>query len=528
MTSPNPSADGARRPRPAVIVRPDEPAAGVPPTRYGSAGFFSTMMHLALLGLFVLIAPRGTANPIIEYPDLSAPLVESVEDEKKPPIIATEVDELSIGVDPIHAYDLNRRDVVAVPGADDLAATVGRPDGTSEGPPVSVPEPSGQFRPGKPGTMFDGGDALPGRGLFGGPGLPRDHRPSAKLGDGGASPEKFFEDGLTPASEAAVARGLMWLARVQSPGGLWKLDGPFPDKGNANDVAGTALGLLPFLAAGKTHKESKNNPYDKPIERALRALIALQDKRTGAFSRDMYAHGLATIAICEAFGISQDYSLKRPAQQALNFIVSAQHAGGGWRYSPGQAGDMSVSGWQIMALKSGLMAGLDVPAVTLRKAQLFLDNVTDAKTDGASYLENQAATPTMTAATLLCRQYLQNWGRQNLRLIKGVDNHIKPHSPRSAKKDTYYFYYATQVMHNLGGDDWRLWNKEMRDRLIATQADDKSDPSTWGSWSPAGDQWGGSGGRLMVTSLNLLTLEVYYRYLPLFYREQGANAVKGL
>jgi len=276
--------------------------------------------------------------------------------------------------------------------------------------------------------------------------------------------------------------------------------------------------LLLFLGAGKTHKASKDNVYDKTVDKALNALLGLQDKRTGAFSRDMYAHGLATIAITEAFGLSQDYSLKKPAQLAINFILKAQHEGGGWRYSPGQAGDTSVSGWQIMALKSGLLAGLDVPPLALRKAQTFLDSVVAPSTEGSGYTDPNP-TPTMTAVALLCRQYLSGWGRQNLRLIKAVDNHIKPNSPRPERKDVYYYYYATQVMHNLGGDDWKAWNAKMRDILITSQDDDPNQPTKWGSWSPAGDQWGRNGGRLMVTSLNLLTLEVYYRYLPLYYRE---------
>ena len=73
---------------------------------------------------------------------------------------------------------------------------------------------------------------------------PSDFRPAAS----GAMREKLLaEGGGTGDSEAAVARGLQWLARVQSADGRWKCDGNFPDKGNPNDAAGTALGLLPFL-----------------------------------------------------------------------------------------------------------------------------------------------------------------------------------------------------------------------------------------------------------------------------------------
>ena len=113
-----------------------------------------------------------------------------------------------------------------------------------------------------------------------------------------------------------------------------------------------------------------------PSKRPLQFLSQeRQDKRTGYFGGGMYAHGLATIAMCEAYGMTQDPNLRRPAQMAINYIVSAQHDAGGWRYSPGQAGDTSVAGWQVMALKSAQMAGLDVPELTMKKAQNFVEAV---------------------------------------------------------------------------------------------------------------------------------------------------------
>lgn len=327
--------------------------------------------------------------------------------------------------------------------------------------------------------------------------------------------------GGTGASEAAVTKGLKWLVKNQSPDGSWRLDGNFPDKGAQNDIAGTAFGLLPFLGAGKTHKKGKDdNPYDKPIEKALLFLIRKQDKRTGDFGGSMYGHGLAAIAICEAYGLTQDPALRRPAQLAVNFIVSAQHEGGGWRYAPRQAGDTSVTGWQIMAIKSAHLAGLDVPELAMKKAQRYLDGCVSATDEGYGYV-GVGSTPTMTAVGLLCRQYLQNWGPQNLRLIKAVDLHLKPNPP-GQKKEIYYYYYATQVMHHFGGEAWTTWNKKMRDLLVNTQDDTPESPQR-GSWSSAGDVHGSSGGRLMITSLNLLTLEVYYRHLPLYQRDMGAK-----
>jgi hypothetical protein len=205
---------------------------------------------------------------------------------------------------------------------------------------------------------------------------------------------------------------------------------------------------------------------------------------------------------------------------AVNYIVRAQHSGGGWRYSPGQAGDMSVTGWHVMALKSAQMGGLDVPEITMRKAQQFLNSCCETTSEGYGYVGTKTS-DTMSVVGLLCRQYLQAWGPQNIRLIRGIDNYIKPIPPGSIK-NMYYFYYAAQVMHHFGGSAWKTWNEKMRDYLVRTQ--DKGDGPNHGSWSSAGDAHGTPGGRLMVTSLSLLTAEVYYRHLPLYQRESGQTA----
>jgi hypothetical protein len=157
----------------------------------------------------------------------------------------------------------------------------------------------------------------------------------------------------------------------------------------------------------------------------------------------------------------------------------------------------------------------------MQKAQRFVDSVNDPGTEGYGYT-GPGPTPTRSAVGLLCRQYLQNWGPNNPRMFKGVDNHLKP-TPPGRTKNIYYYYYATQVMHHFGGESWKNWNDPMRDLLVKTQ--EKSPPALDGSWSPAGDAHGGPGGRLMVTSLSLLTLEVYYRHLPLYYRDTGARRI---
>jgi len=151
--------------------------------------------------------------------------------------------------------------------------------------------------------------------------------------------------------------------------------------------------------------------------------------------------------------------------------VQAHHAAGGWRYSPGDPGDTSVSGWAVMALKSAKMAGVDVPEITFRKAVRFLDSVCDPNKEGYGYTA-PGSSPTLSAVGLLCRQYLQYWGPNNPRLQKGIKHNLKPTMPPPAgirPTNMYYFYYATQVMHHFGGQDWKVWKESMRESLVKSQ-----------------------------------------------------------
>jgi hypothetical protein len=239
----------------------------------------------------------------------------------------------------------------------------------------------------------------------------------------------------------------------------------------------------------------------------------------------MYSHGIASIAVCEAYGVTADPMLKGPAQRAVNFIVAAQNQIGGWDYgAKGATPDTSVSGWNVQALKSGQMGGLVVPKETLAQANKYLDAwAGDAY--GSTYgYRSPGARPTTNAIGLLCREYL-GWGPRNPGLVRGIDS-LSKMSPNPGHKSMYYYYYATQVIHHMGGPAWTAWNPKMRDMLIDAQdkGDDPNRRHQKGSWSCAGwDVGGWGGGRIMMTSMSLLTLEVYYRHLPLYRREMGGN-----
>jgi hypothetical protein len=338
--------------------------------------------------------------------------------------------------------------------------------------------------------------------------------------------------GGTKATERAVAAGLNWLARHQNPDGSWSLneysrhcrearcDGGGTEK---SDSAATAFALLPFLAAGQTH-ETKG-PYQKTIARGLEWLInhQTQDGNLAAGANQvMYSHGLAAIVMCEASGLSRDARVRKSAQAAIRFIEAGQDAqSGGWWYSHKPMieqrpwGDTSVFGWQLMALKSGQMAGLDVSSKTFEGAKTWLKSVSSGQSGGLfSYRPDTGATPTMTSVGLLCSQYL-GARRNDPAIVEGM-NYFMANMPNPASRNCYYWYYATQVMHNLPGPEWDRWNRMMRLVLLDTIVKEGCAEGSWDAHRPTKDAWADQGGRLMFTSIALLTLEVYYRYLPLY------------
>ena len=355
-------------------------------------------------------------------------------------------------------------------------------------------------------------------------------------------------------SEAAVGYGLKWLSRHQLTDGSWSFDHTGanncdcdqPGKLAQTRQGATAMALMTFLGAGHTYY---SGTFHKNVTAGLN-FIMNNGKMTenGADFRGvaeansgMYVQGIVTIALCEALAMN-DVALKlrtakakrrrkkdeeeetnytisykeqketserlRPiAQAAINFIAYAQAEDGGWRYQLHQKGDTSVVGWQVMALISGRSAHLRIPPTTLQGVNVFLATVQADK--GAFYgYDKPGKKPSTTAIGLLCRMYL-GWKRSNPNLKRGIEFLSKT---EPSKNDSYYNYYATQTMHQWGGDEWKKWNEVMRDQLINTQVKTGHEAGSW----KVTDGHGGAGGRLYSTCLATMTLEVYYRHLPLY------------
>ena len=506
------------------------------------AGCVSLVMHGFLLSILILV-PSPIPEDQVGNHGLEATVAQKIE-EKKTDFFEDvgDPDKEIGGMDPMPA---EMKDDVVAPLKEN------EPTGTmNEAPTVlndaSIPPPpgleAGVFQ--GPEAMGDIGNAL---GADKSAGLGGVQSAGGIVGrSGGGKKVALTQGGGSEVSEAAVARGLRWLAGTQNKDGSWSID---KLQGNTkNDVAGAALGVLPFLAAGITHRPNSEKveeamdggrkarvDHSAVVQRALNFLMLNQNKRSGAFNENAYAHSLATIAVCEACGLTGDPQLRASAQRAISYVIEFQDPkGGGWRYTPKQEGDMSVTGWMFMALKSAQMAGVRVPAERYKLVEHFLDQCLDKANGGYGYQDGKGTSPAMTAAGMLCRLYLGT--RPNNEALRKGAKIIIENSP-SKNSDIYYLYYATQAMHHMGQQDecWDIWNLGpnrngrggIRDYLIDKQVGGpksaKGAPvGMAGSWNPEGNSHGvKEGGRLMTTSLALLTLEVYYRHLPLYMSDAG-------
>lgn len=221
----------------------------------------------------------------------------------------------------------------------------------------------------------------------------------------------------------------------------------------------------------------------------------------------MYEHGIATLALCEALQMQPSEQLRDTCQLAVNFIVDSQFRDGGWDYHPGSPGDLSIAAWQVMALKSAISAKLRVPQRTITAVDHFLE-----KSRGGEFMyryRDRKPTASMTAIGNLV-QILRGRTRE-ARSIEMAVEYLGEKGP--SNNDLYFNYYATQLMFQYGGPPWQAWNYHMRDYLVRTQ---EIQGHAAGSWWFDGDYSNDIGGRLYTTCMSCLILEVYYRYLPVY------------
>jgi hypothetical protein len=360
--------------------------------------------------------------------------------------------------------------------------------------------------------------------------------------DGGGRKKAVARFGGSEVTESSVEAALRWLARHQEADGSW--DPTKWDKG-MGPVGMTGMAMLAFLGAGYTSKTP--GKFQDNVRRAENWLINQREEimkskgwikpAPGQFySSGMYEQGMATLALAEAYGMTKDPRVQKAAQEAVDYVLTAQGAYEAWDYQhkAGKAGrnDTSVSGWNLMALKSAKIAGLKVDGSGFQGCQRWLDaagSKTNGYTNYAAHMDKvQGGTNSnlaMASAGMLMRQFMgaprdDEFVVAAAKLIGQDANLPEWGGDKGEKVNFYYWYYGTLCMFQMGGGHWEKWNKKIQAALVPNQckggpvdgsADDKD-----GSWDPVGGGYVPTGGRVFSTALGALTLEVYYRYLPMY------------
>ena len=333
---------------------------------------------------------------------------------------------------------------------------------------------------------------------------------------------------VTPESEAALERGLAWLARNQGPEGNW----------DSNDLGLVATGALAFLSAG--HLPGRGE-YGENVERAL-AYVVRNAKPSGLLNaadpqRDMYNHGLSTFVLGQTYGMTADPRVGAALDQGLKLIYATQARDGGWDYQARRlerGHDLSLAVMQAKAIRSAVDSGLEVPPEVVRLAiRSVRDHYKPAngvrdqsdprhrEGPGQFTYDGQRETTAMAACGVVC---LQEFGQyDDWRIPKTMEGLRKQIAGLRAERrgdgqlpqqlDPYTLYYVSQAIYQVGGDDWKTLYPVLRERVLECQFRRPGDPDD-GHWTS--NRWlGGKPAKLYATAVACFTLSIPNRYLPI-------------
>lgn len=326
------------------------------------------------------------------------------------------------------------------------------------------------------------------------------HRPAR------AAVDPVRGDEITPAQQAAVARGLQWLAAAQAP------DGSFgaPGQGFSRHAGITALGALAFMQDGNLPGRGK---YGQNVQRCLDFILA-SCQESGLIASDqshgpMYGHGFATLFLGEIYGMTGDDNVKEKLQKAVRLIEKTQNREGGWRYMPvPYDADISVTICQVMALRSARDTGIKVEKQVIDHAIEYVRRCQNAD-GGFSYMAGQGGGSgyARSAAGVASLYYAGiSAGDEITRGLNYIKQFIpRPGNPGQAEAEGHYYYgnyYAVQAMFLAGGEYWKQFYPAIREQLIGRQG-------SAGSWS-------GDVSEEYATAMALIILQMPNRYLPVY------------
>lgn len=313
--------------------------------------------------------------------------------------------------------------------------------------------------------------------------------------------------------DEAVTRALKYLAREQLPSGAWKIDNI------GESTASSSLAVMAFMAAGQVPGEG---PYKDQLDRGIQFVVGRQEANGLIVHRKshgpMYSHGISTLMLAEVVGmVDESYAAtcRRALERGIRLILQAQevpkseqHAGG-WRYqASSRDSDLSVTGWQLLALRAAKNVGCDVPAKNIDFAVEYVKRCSVKGNRGFGYQPGGAPTPTRTGTGILA---LEICGAHHTNEALGAADYLLDR-PLSYRDHYFYYgvYYCSVGMFQIGGHHWDRTRDHLTQILLENQQPD-------GSWSAQHGSERGHGS-VYATSMAVLALAVEYQYLPIYQR----------
>jgi hypothetical protein len=325
--------------------------------------------------------------------------------------------------------------------------------------------------------------------------------------------------------DEAIDRGLLYLQRMQEPDGSWRMQGNFRGAGGPRSAV-TGLAVMAFLSAGHVPGEGR---YGETVERGVRFVLSAQ-KPNGLISengsQEMYQHGICTLMLAEVAGMTEGKladEIRKKLEAAVKIILRAQRQSGtskgGWRYQIyGTDADISVTGWQLMALRAAKNLGCDVPPESIDDAVAFIMRCRDTYTGGFRYHPGGALTIACTGTSILGLEICGKELHASPEIQKAAAFILKNPPAWGQPHFFYSIYYCSQATFQLGGSYWEHYRGKLHEVLAQNQLSN-------GAWIGR-DSDSYQGGPCYSTAMAILSMTVEYRYLPIYQRGEEPNEKK--
>ena len=281
---------------------------------------------------------------------------------------------------------------------------------------------------------------------------------------------------------------------------------------STDKMAMTGMALLCYLG----HCELQDSPdFGPTVRKAIDFITSTTPEPEIKGGPGSYSHPIRTYALCEAYTMTKIKKLEEYARRSTLHIINGQNENGGWAYGYGKGvaahTDLSVTGWNIQALKAAVYTGISIPGIdeALDKAIKYTKECQD-KQGKFAYQRGKGGKSSLTGAGVLCLQIWKNAKSEEAE--KGLEWIVQNEAIKTewSQIDVYGWYYNAQACFQAtgvsgGSKFWKAWNKDFQQTVCSNQAPD-------GHW-PHGNHFHGDTD-IYRTTMTILMLEVYYRYMP--------------